>query len=203
MDLQVRVRQIAPPRNLTEVARTLDVSRNGILFRTRQPYDMRQTLWITMPYSPNGIASDPEFPGTVVRLDKKDGGDVEVALLFHSGRADQFHHMQNTTAVPIQSDEKRAKSRVRMALPVRVREGATASAEETTTIDVSRTGILFQTDRQYSIGQTVWVAMPYQPGREPEEVEARVVREVERNRMRGIALAFAPKKSTLRMDPRF
>ena len=131
MDLQVRVRQIAPPRNITEVTRTLDVSRNGILFRTRQPYDMRQTLWITMPFSPNGISTDPEFPGTVVRIDKKDSGDVEVALLFHSGRADQFHQMQNSTSAPTTSNEKRAKSRVRMALPVRVREVAIATAEET------------------------------------------------------------------------
>ena len=51
MDLPVRVRQIGPPRDRTEVTRTLDVSRNGLLFRTRELYDLRGTVWVAMPYN--------------------------------------------------------------------------------------------------------------------------------------------------------
>ena len=191
MDLPVRVRQIGPPRDVTEVTHTLDVSRNGILFRTREMYDPRETVWVTMPYRPNAIANEPEFPGSVVRMDRKPDGYTEVALQFHSGRADQMTPLPTRTAAPISSSEKRSKSRVRMTLPIRVREGPETHAEESTTIDVSRTGVLFHTARNYPAGQKVWVAMPYQPGAVPEEVEARVVRAVERGGLRGVAIEYA------------
>lgn len=190
MDLPVRIRQIGPPRDLAEVTRTLDVSRNGLLFRTRQMYDLRSTVWVMMPYNPNAVAADPEFPATVVRNERKPDGTSEVAVQFHNARADYVPTARVRAPSPAASRERRNRSRVRMALPIRVRHEN--SAEESVTYDVSRGGVLVETARMYPVGQTVWVMMPYQPGSRAEEVPARVVRVVERPNIRGVALHFTP-----------
>jgi len=67
LEMSVRIRQIGPPRNLIEVARTLDVSRNGLLFRTREPYNLRSIVWVTFPYNADSLVAEPEAPATVVR----------------------------------------------------------------------------------------------------------------------------------------
>jgi hypothetical protein len=195
LDLAVRIRQIGPPRDLVEIARTLDVSRNGLLFLTRQPYNLHSTVWVTVPYNPSAPVPEPEFPATVVRINRREDGSSEVALQFHSSRSDQSgprgqRTPQAASSRPIErSGERRLRSRVRMALPIRVR--FQESAEESVTLDVSRTGVLFRTVRSYPVGHTVWVAMPYQAGARPEEVPARVVRIVERKNHRGVALHFS------------
>lgn len=195
MDLPVRIRQIAPPRNQIEVTRTLDVSRNGILIRTREPYDMHSTVWITMHYRSDAVAPEPEFPGTVVRILRAPDGAADVALQFHSGRSDQVKTAAAPAPAAMKTSERRNKHRVRMALPIRVRAGA--AAEESITLDVSRTGVLFSSARQYPVGQQVFVAMPYQPPAS-EEVSARVVRIVEQAGQRGVALEFAGRATPMR-----
>jgi hypothetical protein len=195
MELPVRVRQIGPPFDSLEVTSTLDVSRNGVLFRTRQPYLMNSTVWVTMPYqekSPNNL----EVPASVVRIDKRDDGFAEIAVQFHSARADQLRPTYDFTpaAGPQKSSDRRTKNRVRMALPIRVREGQ--AAEESVTVDVSRHGVLFQSARNYSVGQQVWVVMPYQPGTTPAERPARVVRSVNHPRGSQVALHFGDKMKT-------
>jgi hypothetical protein len=91
-----------------------------------------------------------------------------------------------------------------MTLPLRVRTdgtfvGGTAIKdeerlpiwmEESVTLDVSRTGILFVSSRPYKLGQRVWVAMPYQPSGTNTEEPAEVVRFVERSGVQGVALRF-------------
>ena len=188
LELQARIRQIAPPRNLTEVVRTLDVSRNGLLFRTRERYDLRSTVWVMMPYNPNAVLTDPEFPATVVRVDLRQDGNTEVAVQFHSARADYIPSTKPAAVEPAASRERRTRSRVRMALPVRMRHGN--ATDESVTFDVSRNGVLVKTSQAYPVGQTVWVVMPYQPNAPAEEVPARVVRYVERQDVRGVALQF-------------
>ncbi len=195
LGLAVRIRQIGPPRDLVEITRTLDVSRNGLLFVTRQPYNLQSTVWVTMPYNPSAIVPEPEFPAIVVRINRREDGCSEIALQFHSAHSDQSgprgqRAPQTGSSRPIErSGERRLRSRVRMALPIRVR--LQESAEESVTLDVSRTGVLFRTVRSYPVGHAVWVAMPYQTGTRPEEVSARVVRVVERENHRGVALHFS------------
>jgi hypothetical protein len=189
LDLPARIRQIGPPRDLAEEVRTVDVSRNGLLFRTHEPYNLRSVVWVMMPYSPKALSPDPEFPATVVRIDRKADGLTEVAVQFHSSRADQFAAAPPPPpAVQRSKQDRRNRSRVRMALPIRVRHEN--AAEESVTMDVSRAGVLFQTARQYPVGQTVWVMMPYQAGAQGDEVPARVVRMVDRGSVRGVALHF-------------
>ena len=77
-ELAIRVRQTGPPRESVEVATTLDVSRNGVLFRTRQPYEMHSTVWVIVPYDPKAMGGEVEFPATVVRVDSAADGSSEV-----------------------------------------------------------------------------------------------------------------------------
>lgn len=195
LDIPVRIRQIGPPRDLVEIARTLDVSRNGLLFCTRQPYNPHSTVWVTMPYNASAAVPEAEFPATVVRINRKADGFSEIGLQFHGSRSDQFlpAAQRPPQAAPARarerSSERRLRSRVRMALPIRVR--LQDFAEQSVTLDVSRSGVLFRTARSYPVGQTVWVAMPYNAGAHPEEVPARVVRVVEREDARGVALHFS------------
>jgi Tfp pilus assembly protein PilZ len=189
LSLPIRIRQIGPPVDAVEVSHTLDVSRNGIMFRTRQRYQLDSTVWLTMPYEATTASPhDPEFPATVVRIVRTADGSAEIALRFHSARSDEWTPVHQAGRESLRTDERRAKNRVRMALPIRVRQEN--AAEESTTIDVSRTGVLFRSAQPYRVGQTVWVAIPYQPGMTQEEVPARVVRIAEVQRVRGVALQF-------------
>jgi len=188
MELPVRVRQIGPPFDSTETTTSLDVSRNGVLFRTRQPYAMNSTVWVTMPYH-EGSGHNLEFPASVVRMDKRDDGSTEIAVQFHSARADKLRPTYaSAPAGPQRSSDRRTKNRVRMALPIRVRD--TRAAEESVTVDVSRTGVLFSAAKAYPVGQQVWVVMPYQPGEAANEMSAQVVRNIPQTGSVGVALHF-------------
>ncbi|MCL4523764.1 MAG: PilZ domain-containing protein [Acidobacteria bacterium] len=193
MDLPVRIRRVPPPRECVEIKTTLDVSRNGLLFRTRESYEMNGTVWVTMPYSTRAEDKGPEFPATVVRVIKMPSGDSEVGVQFHSAAPDKWNHSVYTVpGKPVTSTEKREKNRVRMTLPVRVRSGMIL--DESVTLDVSRTGVLFASSQAYSIAQKVFVVVPYQPvglisGTLVEE-PAEVVRFVERAGVRGVAVQF-------------
>jgi hypothetical protein len=193
MNIPVRIRQLPPPREILEIKTTLDVSRNGILFRTRETYEMNSIIWITMPYTASAEVKGPEFPATVARVIKQPGGDIEVGVQFHSAYADRWNHsVYAQPGKPITSTEQRGKKRVRMTLPVRVRSGIVL--DESVTLDVSRTGVLFASMQAYTIGQKVFVVIPFQPaglvsGTLVEE-PAEVVRFVERDGVRGVALHF-------------
>jgi len=193
MEMPVRIRQVPPPQDFVEIRTTLDVSRNGLLFRTRQTYELNSTIWVTMPYSVNAEDKGPEFPATVVRIIRLPTGDIEVGVQFHSAHADRWNHSVYTTFTkPITATEKRVKNRVRMTLPILVRAGALL--DESVTLDVSRTGVLFVSSQTYTIGQRVFVVIPYQPtglvsGTLVEE-PGEVVRFVERAGVRGVAVRF-------------
>ena len=66
--------------------------------------------------------------------------------------------------------------------------------DESVTLDVSRTGVLFASMHPYEVGQKVFIVIPYQPtgllsGTLAEE-PAEVIRFVERDGVRGVALRF-------------
>jgi Tfp pilus assembly protein PilZ len=186
--MTVRVRQIGPPRDSIEIARTLDVSRNGVLFRTRQPYQLHSTVWLILPFNPKAPIQEPEFPGTIVRIDQMDDGTAEIGIRFLNARADRLLGGFETRAAPQEASERRTKDRARLSLTVRVRDAA--GVEITNTVDVSRTGVLFRSNKDYQIGQQIWVTVPYTPETPPDEVEARVVRILERAKMRCVGAQY-------------
>src|SRR5712692_10386986 len=187
-ELSVRVRQIGPPRDSIEITKTLDFSRNGVLFRPPQPYQLHGTVWLILPYNPKAPIQDPEFPGTITRIDPMEDGTAEIAVRFHNARADRVQGVYDKKAAPVTPSERRAKDRAKLSLSIRVRyEGG---VEISNTVDVSRTGALFRSQRDYKIGQQVWVTVPYTPGTPPEEVESRVVRVLERASIRCVAVQY-------------
>lgn len=187
-DMAVRVRQIGPPRDSIEIARALDVSRNGVLFRTRQPYQMHSTVWLILPFNPKAPIQEPEFPGTIVRIDPMEDGTAEIGIRFHSSRSDRLISMYDTKAVPTEASERRAKDRAKLSLTIRIRDAV--GVEITNTVDVSRTGVLFRSNKDYQVGQLLWVTVPYTPETPPEEIEARVVRILERAKMRCVGVQY-------------
>lgn len=187
-ELSVRIRQIGPPRDSIEITKTLDVSRNGVLFRTRQPYQLHSTVWLILPFNPKAPIQDPEFPGTIVRIDPMEDGTAEIAVRFHHSRSDRLAGVYDNKVLPAETSERRAKDRARLSLAIRVRDAA--GVEITNSVDVSRTGVLFRSLKDYPIGQTIWVTVPYSPETPPEEVEARVVRILERSKMRCVAAQY-------------
>ena len=189
IELLARIRQISGSRSNSEITRTLDVSRNGLLFRTRESYDAAKPVWVTMPFVENALAQDLEFPASVVRMLPQRDGSHEIALQFHSAHADRFRSSYQAEPPPPSHTVQKRRPRVKMTLPIRVR--AQKAAEESVTLDVSRTGVLFRTERTYSAGDPVMVCMPYQPAGRLEEVAAIVVRTVERADVRGVALHYA------------
>lgn len=187
-ELAIRVRQIGPPRESMEVTTTLDVSRNGVLFRTRQPYEMHSTVWVIVPYDPKSMGGDVEFPATVVRVDNAPDGSAEVAVRFHSARSDPTPiNVRERSVMPLPS-ERRSKDRSKLILPIRVR--GEEGSEETQTVDISRTGVLFKATRPYTVGQRVWVAVPFKPEQPPEEIDSRVVRIIERGATMCVAVQY-------------
>jgi hypothetical protein len=187
-ELAIRVRQIGPPRESLEVTTTLDVSRNGVLFRTRQPYEMHSTVWVIVPYNPQAAATEAEFPATVVRIDSVPDGSSEVAVRFLNARTDPTPiHVQGRSVMPV-TVERRSKDRSKLNLPIRVRSETTT--EVTQTEDISRTGALFRSNRSYTVGQKVWVTVPYKPEDPPQEIDARVVRIIERQSKVSVAVQY-------------
>ena len=195
IELLARIRQIAPPRNLVEIVRTLDVSRNGLLFRTREPYDANTTIWITMPYVENALAQALEFPASVVRVLPQPDRISEIAVQFHSAHADRFRTSYREERPPsiAPGKAKKRRPRVKVTLPIRVRNEKVS--EESVTVDVSRTGVLFRSQKDFDAGQPVMVSMPHQPQGRLEETLAVVVRTVERASVRCVALEFAAAKA--------
>ncbi|HTQ86743.1 MAG TPA: PilZ domain-containing protein [Candidatus Solibacter sp.] len=188
-ELAIRVRQIGPPRESMEVTTTLDVSRNGVLFRTRQPYEMHSTVWVIVPYDPKSMGGDVEFPATVVRIDNSADGTAEVAVRFHSARSDPTPINVRERSVMQLPTERRSKERSKMNLPIRVR--GEDGSEVTETVDISRTGTLFRASRSYTVGQHVWVALPFKDDEKPEEIESRVVRIIERGSTLCVAVQYS------------
>jgi PilZ domain-containing protein len=188
-ELGIRVRQIGPPRESLEVTKTLDVSRNGVLFRTRQAYDMHSTVWVIVPYDPKSVGGDMEFPATVVRVDRAPDGTAEVALNFHHARSDRKPVNVQARSVMQVPTERRSKERSKMTLSIRVR--GENETEVTQTVDISRTGVQFRATQSYTVGQRVWVAVPYKPEEPIEEIESRVVRIVERSSAQCVAVKYS------------
>jgi PilZ domain len=173
-----------------EVTTTLDVSRNGVLFKTRQPYEMHSTIWVIVPYDPKSVSGDVEFPATVVRVDTKGDGTSEVAVRFHNARSDPTPvNIQARSVMPAQA-ERRSKDRSKLTLLIRVR--GESGEEITSTLDVSRTGVLFKATRSYALGQHVWLVVPYKKaGDAADEIEGRVVRVIERGADHSVAVQYA------------
>jgi hypothetical protein len=77
-------------------------------------------------------------------------------------------------------EERRKGQRFKLALPVQLNDGTG------TTCDISTSGIFFETERAYAIGETIRLSLSFE--QETLQCEGRVVRVEPRNGQFGVAV---------------
>lgn len=86
---QVHVRAVNSPEPVEEICRSVDVSRDGLLFITSRPgYWKGQTLDVTFPYSDAAQALNQAQRAEVVRTAPIEGDQHHVAVQFLAAKAD-------------------------------------------------------------------------------------------------------------------
>ena len=86
---QVHVRPVNSPEAVEEICRSVDVSRDGLLFITSRPgYWKGQALDVTFPYSDAAQALNQAQRAEVVRTSPAEGGLHHVAVQFLAARAE-------------------------------------------------------------------------------------------------------------------
>ncbi len=168
--LSARIRWQGPLGTQFEVTETIDVSREGVLLRSREDSDVRMSrAWIVFPFNSLDVSAvQPETPARVVRVERCGDGEYRVGL-----RLEPAHRA--STSIPA-SGERRASQRVALCLPIFVRALGMPWAEETMTIDFSRGGARFETSRVYNVGEGVRAKIPWGEWQETGEVSGYVVR---------------------------
>ncbi len=87
---QVHVRAVDSPEPFEEVCKSIDVSRDGLLFTaTRGGYWKGQILDVTFPYSTAAAALNTPQRAEVVRVSEQEGGNYGVAVHFAASKAAQ------------------------------------------------------------------------------------------------------------------
>lgn len=86
---QVHVRVVNSPEPFEEVCKSVDVSRDGLLFTSaRAGYWKGQLLEVTFPYSTAAAALNTAQQAEVVRVESSAGGQHGVAVQFSAAKAD-------------------------------------------------------------------------------------------------------------------
>ena len=183
--LPVRIRWNTPFGQKTEICKTLDISRGGLLVPCREAHAPGVPLWVTFPYDSSIGDSQPEMPAKVIRVGPASNGNGSMGALAErkeQGTALRF-------ALPFRSQsygnghgeksERRHSPRRPLAIPVRVRPERIPWFEEAMTIDVSAHALRFLSSREYQDGERLLVSFeptalaPWPTG---SETAARVVR---------------------------
>jgi CheY-like chemotaxis protein len=123
---QVHVRVVNSPEPFEEVCKSVDVSRDGLLFTSaRAGYWKGQQLEVMFPYSTAAGALNTPQTAEVVRVESAAGGQHGVAVHFNAAKADA------------RSEKKVASNGVKAADPFA--DGARAhSAATSSTVEASR-----------------------------------------------------------------
>ena len=182
--LPVRIRWNTPFGQKTEICKTLDISRGGLLVPCEETHAPGVPLWVTFPYDGSGD-SQPEILAKVMRVrSARNGNGSKAARAGSSDKAVALHF-----ALPFRPEsngnghakerERRGSPRRALALPVRIRPEHVPWFEEAMTIDVSAHGLRFLSSREYQESDRLRVSFdPTASGPWPTALEtpARVVR---------------------------
>ena len=156
--LPVRIRWNTPFAQKTEVCRTLDISRGGLLVPCHEAHAPGVGLWVTFPYDTSLGNGQPEMLAKVVRVRPPHGGNGstsidpdanEQAVALHFALSPRTLANGNGHA---KEQERRDSPRRPLALPVRVRPEHIPWFEEAMTMDVSAHGLRFLSSREYQEG---------------------------------------------------
>jgi hypothetical protein len=190
--LPVRLRWSTPFGQKTEVCKTLDISRGGLLVPCLETHALGVPLWVTFPYDPSLRDGQPEILAKVVRITPGSNGSAAGAPL---GSASKLTKVSEAPAVAlhfqppfhtesngnghVKERERRGAPRRPLAVPLRVRLEHVPWFEEAMTIDVSARGLRFLSSREYPLDANLLVSfapsasVPWPTG---TEVPSRVVR---------------------------
>jgi hypothetical protein len=183
--LPVRIRWNTPFGQKTEVCKTLDISRGGLLVPCHETHTPGTPLWVTFPYDPSMGSGQPEMLAKVVRVMPAHNGNGsrsaneawhERAVALHFALTVRPESNGNGHA---KGPERRGSPRRPLALPVRVRPKHIPWFEEAMTIDVSAHGLRFLSSREYEQGALLLVSFEptaLAPWPATSETVARVVR---------------------------
>ena len=156
--LPVRIRWNTPFAQKTEVCRTLDISRGGLLVPCHEAHAPGVGLWVTFPYDTSLGDGQPEMLAKVVRVRSAhngngsasiDQGANEPAVALHFALSPRTLANGNGHA---KEHERRDSPRRPLALPVRVRPEHIPWFEEAMTMDVSAHSLRFLSSREYQEG---------------------------------------------------
>jgi|HubBroStandDraft_6_1064221.scaffolds.fasta_scaffold126174_1 hypothetical protein len=165
--LPVRIRWRGPLGLQTEIAQSLDLSRNGVLVPGSESWSEHTRFWVTLPYDPQDTTGlQPEMPARLVRTTRTRTGSPLAALhlqLPHSGIRSKF-------------EERRSSPRLPFALPITIRREGAYAAESTMTLDLSYVGVRFEATRFYAPDDFVHVHIPSGSWAERGEIPGRVLR---------------------------
>ena len=156
--LPLRIRWNTPFGHKTEICKTLDISRGGLLTPCQESHATGVPLWVTFPYDSSSGDAQPEVLAKVVRVMPAHNGNGTspvhgpvhtVALALHFTVPS---HPQANGNGHAKKNERRGSPRRALAAPVRVRPEHVPWFEEAMTIDVSGHGLRFLSNREYSEG---------------------------------------------------
>ena len=183
--LPVRIRWNTPFAQKTEVCRTLDISRGGLLVPCHEAHAPGVGMWVTFPYDTSLGDGQPEMLAKVVRVRPAHNGNGsasidpnanEQAVALHFALSSRTQANGNGHA---RERERRESLRRPLALPVRVRPEHIPWFEEAMTMDVSVHGLRFLSSREYQRGDRLLVSFEptaSAPWPVASETSARVLR---------------------------
>jgi len=183
--LPVRIRWNTPFGQRTEVCKTLDISRGGLLVPCQETHAAGVPLWVTFPYDLSLGDGQPELLARVVRAGAAHNGNgSKSAHESASGQMVALHFALPPRAKsngngPEKERERRESPRRALALPVRVRPERVPWFEEAMTMDVSANGLRFLSSREYQEGDRLLVSFEpaaSAPWPTTSETAARVLR---------------------------
>jgi hypothetical protein len=182
--LPVRIRWNTPFGQKTEVGKTLDISRGGLLVPCQESHAPGVPLWVTFPFDSSIGDGQPEMLAKVISVRSASNGNgrkarsdvTEQAVALHF--APPFRPEGNGNGHP-KERERRNSPRRALAIPVRVRPRYIPWFEEAMTMDISAQGLRFLSSREYQEGDSLLVSFEptaSAPWPTASETAARVLR---------------------------
>jgi hypothetical protein len=185
LSLPVRIRWNTPFVQKTEVCKTLDISRGGLLVPCQETHAPGVGLWVTFPYDTSLGDGQPEMLAKVLRVGPAHNGNGNKSTLESASKQALALHF----APPPRAEgngnggakerERRESPRRALALPIRVRPEHVPWFEEAMSIDVSAHALRFLSSRQYEEGDCLLVSFgpsASAPWQTASETSARVLR---------------------------
>ena len=182
--LPVRIRWNTPFGQKTEVCKTLDISRGGLLVPCEEAHAPGVPLWVTFPFDSSLGTGQPEMLARVVSVRSARNGNGNKAATDLSEQAvalnfaSPFRPESNGNG-HAKERERRHSPRRPLAIPVRVRPPHIPWFEEAMTIDISAQGLRFLSSREYQEGDPLLVSFEpaaSAPWPTASETPARVLR---------------------------